>query len=424
MYDSAEYKRSRTAYIWQCTVEYFVSILVADAFLAKLLTQIGISDGLIGIISSFITLAFLFQLFSIFLVQKIKNVKKTAMLFSTLSQLSFGFLFLIPFLPVGVTAKTVFVICTILLAYFENYFVTSIIFKWCNSFVEPSKRASFSASKEMVSLITGMAFTLIAGYIIDYFEGINNIKGGFLFIAVSVLILSICNFVCLALVKKETEVEDNEIVPFKTVLKNTVGNRSFLNVIILTIMWDVARYLTIGFLGVFKTKDLLMSVGMVQIINMIANLARFALSKPFGKYSDKKTFAKGLELGFIIAAVGFAFNVFTTPATWWCVAVYSLMYAVSMCGINQNLFNITYSYVDSKYFVQASAIKNSIGGVCGFGASILGSKILQYIQDNNNMLFGIKVYGQQVLSLMSLIIIIAMILFVHFVISKQKRMIQ
>lgn len=68
-FNSQEYKRSRGAYMAQCTVEYFVSLLVTDAFLAKLLTSIGISDALTGIISSFITLAFVIQLLSIFLVR-------------------------------------------------------------------------------------------------------------------------------------------------------------------------------------------------------------------------------------------------------------------------------------------------------------------------------------------------------------------
>ena len=54
-FNSIEYKRSRNAYMAQCTVEYFVSLLVTDAFLAKLLSSIGISDMIIGIISSFIT---------------------------------------------------------------------------------------------------------------------------------------------------------------------------------------------------------------------------------------------------------------------------------------------------------------------------------------------------------------------------------
>ncbi len=50
-FDTPAYRRSRA-------FEYFVSLLVADAFLATLLKQIGLSDVLIGIISSFIMLAF------------------------------------------------------------------------------------------------------------------------------------------------------------------------------------------------------------------------------------------------------------------------------------------------------------------------------------------------------------------------------
>ena len=74
-FNSPEYKRSRAAYMTQCTVEYFVSLLVTDAFLAKLLTNIGINDSLIGIISSFISLAFIIQIMSIYLVRKRINEK-------------------------------------------------------------------------------------------------------------------------------------------------------------------------------------------------------------------------------------------------------------------------------------------------------------------------------------------------------------
>ena len=46
------YRRSRKAYTIECAFEYFVTILVGDAFLAKLLSAIGLSDAFIGIISS------------------------------------------------------------------------------------------------------------------------------------------------------------------------------------------------------------------------------------------------------------------------------------------------------------------------------------------------------------------------------------
>ena len=68
IFDSKGYKVSRTAYIAQSTFDYFISLLVTDAFLAKLLSSMGIADSVIGIISSLISFAFLFQ-FSVIINQ-------------------------------------------------------------------------------------------------------------------------------------------------------------------------------------------------------------------------------------------------------------------------------------------------------------------------------------------------------------------
>ena len=65
------------------------------------------------------------------------------------------------------------------------------------------------------------------------------------------------------------------------------------------------------------------------------------------------------------------------------------------------------------------AIQNCISGVLGFCASLVGSLILSYIQKNGNMLFGISVYGQQVLSAISLIIVIGAIVYDRLVVEKQ-----
>lgn len=82
IYNTKEYKRSRTAYALQCTFEYFVMLLVADAFLANLLTNMGISDALTGIISSFISFAFLFQLMSIFAERFLQQCRITVTAYS------------------------------------------------------------------------------------------------------------------------------------------------------------------------------------------------------------------------------------------------------------------------------------------------------------------------------------------------------
>lgn len=425
-FETTAYKRSRASYMVQCTVEYFVALLVADAFLAKLLLHIGVSDALIGIISSFISLAFVFQLASIVLLRNKVSTKKLVIVFDTLSILFFMFLYLVPFLPVANEVKTVLVVLGILMAYAFKYLIYSICFKWANSFVHPNKRGEYSAVKEIISLVSGMIFTVIAGNIIDEYEGLGNIEGGFLFLAIAILIFNIVNLICLMLIKKEEVDEGAETaaIPMKEVLANTIGNKAFKKIVALQVLYDVARYFTIGFIGVFKTKELLMSVALVQVVNIIANFVRCLISVSLGKYSNKNSYVKGFKLGLIMAASAFLLNVFTTQSTWWIIIIYTVLYSSSVAGTNMNSFNITYNYVDSKYISQAMAIKNSIGGIAGFLASLVASRILTLVQNNGNLIFGVHIYGQQILSLISFVIMAIAILFIKFKIEKEKIIVQ
>lgn len=420
-FNSIEYKRSRKAYTAQCAIEYFVELLVADAFLAKVLTFIGISDALVGIISSFITFAFFFQLLSIYLVRTRISTKKLVITIDTASIFFFMLLYLVPFLPLGHTAKTILAVLSVFLAYAAKYTVLSIYYKWGNSFVVPQKRASFSATKEVISLILGMGVTAAAGRIIDKYESIGKLSGGLLFIAVSIFLLNVLNFICLAMIKKEDKEERaKERVPKGTVFKNTLGNRNFRNVVVLTAIWEAGRYFSIGFMGVFKTKDLLMSVFLIQIINIIAAFLRAAVSRAFGKYSDRTSYAKGMKIGLIIAAAAFFVNIFTNPSHWYIIIAHTILYNCALAATNQNSFNITYSYVKTEYVTSAMAIKNSIGGICGFLASLVAGKIVALIQASNNQMFGVTVYAQQILSAVSFVFVAVAIVYITKIIEKQK----
>lgn len=424
LYNSAAYKRSRAAYAAECAFEYFVSILVGDAFLAKLLTEMGLKDSTIGIISSFISVAFLFQLASLLLVRHTKNVKRTSTFFNTLSSFLFMCLYLLPFLPTGVRGKTVCASAVLLSAYFCNYIVTSMLFKWGNSFVEPTKRGTYSAGKEMLSLVSGIVFTLVTGHLFDRYEARGDLRGGFLFMASAIFVITLCNLASLLLMQKEEVSTAVEVVSYRAVLDNTLRNRDFRHVALMDAVWRFAYYMTIGFMGVYKTKELLLTVGLVQVINMAGNLGRFSLSMPLGKFANKYGFAKGLELGYGLAAVGFLIGFFCAPGRWWLIIPFTIFINCSLAGINQNSFNIMYSYVKTDYFVHASAIKNSISGLSGFVASLVGSRVLEWIQTSGNTVFGITLYGQQLLSGISFLLFLCLILYAHFVVSPQKALLQ
>lgn len=422
IFRSPAYKRSRRAYTFECAFEYFVALMVADAFLATLLTEMGLGDAMIGVISSLISLAFLFQLCSIFVVQHIRNVKLVAVPIHLISQMFFLLLYLLPFLDIPQQLRAAVVIGCLLIGYFGNYLVTSVIFDWGNSFVDPNGRANFAATKEIISLLSGILVSFLMGSAIDSFMEAGNIKGGFLFIALMMLFMNAGDFICLMLMKnrKKEKQEAEKPEPFLQVLRGLFSNKSFVYTVIVHVIWNVSVYMTVGFMGTYKTKELMLSVGFVQIINIAACLARAAFSKPIAHYADKRSYAKGIKLGMMIAAVGYLINMFTTPDLWWLVILYTVIYNVSCAGTSQNLLNITYSYVDRRYFVQASAIKAGISGICGFAASMIGSRVLNAVQANGNVVFGMTVYGQQILSAISFIIVFLGIVFVRLVMEKQK----
>lgn len=417
--------RSQKAYIAQAAFEYFVAILVSDVFLAKLLTYMGFSDSLIGIISSLISFSFLFQLFTIAMIPRIKNIKRTVVIFDTVSQLFFAGIYVVPFLRCGIHIKAAIVIGCLLAAYFLKYLISTVFFKWANSFVEPEKRGAYSAKKEMVSLASGIVFTLLVGYAIDSFERNGMIVIGFATIAVTITALNVCNLASLLLISGEKRERNTENqIYFKEIWKNTIRNRSFMNVVLMSSLWSVAYYMTIGFMGTFKTSELMLSLGTVQGINIGANLCKLAISRPFGRYSDKTSYAKGFRMSLVILAASYLFNMFATPASRWCVVVFSVLQAVSQAGSNQNKLNICYNYVQSDYLVYAMTIQNSVSGLAGFAASLIGSGILAAVQRNNNQICGITVYGQQVLSAISLGIVLITIAFTREVVEKQERVIQ
>lgn len=420
IFQSPAYKRSRFGYISTCLFRYFTSLMVSDAFLANLLADLGISDDLIGIISSFITLAFLFQLSTIFFVHKIRNVKRTVITFYGLSQVMFMGLFLIPALQAASWVNTVLVVAFVLLGYMLDYSVLSVHLKWGLSFVDDHHRAGFSATNEMVSLLGGVIITLAAGLIVDKFKAAGNMDGGFLFTAICILVFNILTVSSLMLMKNDDRTEKKaEKLDLKDIYRHTLGNAPFRKIVAVTAMWYVASYTSVGFMGIFKTKDLLISVGIAQIINIAGSLCRFAVSRPFGRYSDHRSYLSGMKLGLSIAAAGFLLNAFTTQKTWWLIIVYTMLYNASLAGIASNIYNVTYDYVEEDYFVHATAIKSCIGGLFGFGASVAAGKLLAFIQENGNTFLGLHLYGQQVLSFLSFLVVAALLVYVQTVVQKQ-----
>ncbi len=422
-YQSREFGRSRTAYMLWCTFEYFVAICVSDIVLPYLLKEIGMPDSLIGITNSLISLSCLFQFFTVGLARRVKNPKRFSGLIHCLGQLFFMCIYLIPFLPCAAEYKHILVIVCLLVAYLGNYLVKNIIYKWAHTYVAPSKRARFGATKEIISLLSGIVVSFVIGFVVDVFQKAENPNGAFIFLAIGIFVFIVCDLTCLMLIKNNTSssrAEEEEKTTMGEVLSNTLGNKSYRNVILLSVLWSCGIYTSIVFLGTYRLNELAFSMTAVQTFSIAGSLIRAAISYPIGRYVDRTSYSKGVQIGLLFAGVAVGLNMFTTPETRILMLFSTVLYSAAYAGLNVPIVNMAYSYVEKKYLVQALALREGIGGVCGFLASLGAGKLLDMIQSNGNMIFGIHVYGQQVLSFISFLFIVAAILLTKLVIEKQR----
>lgn len=419
-YQSPSFVKSRASFYVQCVTEYLVTLLISDAFLAKLLKSLDMADATIGIVSSLMSFAFLIQLATIFLMQHVRNVKKTVILLDTASMLCFMCTYFVPFAQVSQHQKTLLIFVTIGGGFLLKYLQKDLYYKWGHSFVQPSRRGAFTARNETISLATGLVFSLGMGRLVDHYERLGELNTAYLIIGATIGVLAAMDLWMLLLIRPynaENAVRQQKTL--KDVLRNTLGNKNYRHVVLMLALYDFGRYLTIGFLGTFKTQELALSVGTVQLINIGANALRCVFSRPFGKWSDQTSFAHVYRKGMLLAAFSFLLLALTTPKRWWLIICYTVCYNVSMAGTGGNANNMMFSYVPLDYFVQAQAIRASITGTLGFLASLAGSRILSAIQQSGNRLLGFSLYGQQFLAVLSLIILLAAILLNKAIVDKQ-----
>lgn len=414
--------RTRRAYLVEALLEYMIALLVADAFLAAILKQVGVSDAVTGVVSSFLSFACVAQLFSSSVVKPGQPVRKVILILDLVNQLMFAFLYMTPFLPLPQGVKVGLFVILILTA---NLILNATLpqkFQWLNSFVNPCERGQFTARKEIVSLIGGMLFTLAMGCLVDHFKAIGQEQTGFILCGVTLFIVAIAHLISLlmcsdATIAPSSAQKTSLTATFRLIAENGTVRRLLL----IDILWKIAFYLSTPYYGTYLIGELGFSLTFVSLLHIGYSLLRAVFSPWFGRIGDRRGWASLLTLGLVIVASGFLANAFTTPSRRYLYLVYYALYAISMAGINTSLYNMNYDYLDEAAFSNALGARNAISGVIGFLASLLGGAIVGAIQSAGNRLWGIAVYAQQVNSLISFAVILVLLLYMRTVIRRLPR---
>jgi len=416
-------QRSRILYIIEAALEYFISILVSGSYLATLTTHLGISDGLTGVISSFISLGCLFQLLSVFL--KRPRVKGVVVALSVLNQLLFLLLFLIPLAGGGKQMKIAVFMAAIFVAYLIYNSVHPLKISWLMGLVEDKKRGVFTSQKEIVSLLSGMIFSFAAGSLIDRYRESGDIETAFVLCGVTIFVLTVLHTLTM-LFSVELPVEAAEAQenakknPIREML-GTLKDKTVVKVTVLFVIWHLATSSATPFYGTYLIKELGFSLQFVSILSIVYSLVRASVSTFWGKYADKNSFASMVRVCLLIAGGGFLVNVFTVPSNGAVFyTLYYALYAVAMGGINSALTNLVFDYVAPAARSNAVAVSQAVSGAAGFLTTLVVSGLVTHIQESGNTLFGMSVYAQQVVSALAFVFTMAAVVYVTLVIIPVK----
>ena len=149
---------------------------------------------------------------------------------------------------------------------------------------------------------------------------------------------------------------------------------------------------------------------------------RALVSRPIGRFADKFSFCKMLYICFGMEALAFLTAAFITPANGKVMyIVFYVLYCIGCAGINSAVINLIYDYVGTYERIGALALVNTASGFAGFLSTLAVSPLVEYIQGNNNKIFGVSMYAQQLLPLFSLVVVGVILLYLVLVISRLKK---
>ena len=410
-------KRGRVLYIAYAAFEYFVAILSSGAYIAKVTSTLGISDSLTGIITSFVSLGFSFQIFAIFLTRK-KRVKPFVFTFGMINQACFGLIYLVPFFNIPGTAKTVIFMAAMLIANALLNVGRAPNTKWFYSYVDDKHRGVFTATNEMVSVLGGMTFSFVIGVVIDYFEAQGNLEGSFLFCGIGIFGLTLLQALCFFFSKEKPypEVKDENL---GQVMLSLVKNKQYVKVVILQVLWYATVYSTTPFFGTYLINELGFSMTLVSVVSIVSAISRSAFSRPMGRYGDKHSFMKLMNLCLCIFLVSFALKIFTVPGNGKVmVMLYTIAYAIGSAGINSTKINLVFECVEKEHVMPALAVENGFAGAAGFLTTLAVSPLVSYIQNSGNRFLGMNVYAQQVVSVIGFLLVCVTLAYANFGLHK------
>lgn len=380
----------------QSGLQYFIRDgLAAEAmatftggtFLVAMAVLLKASNFQIGLLAALPSLTNVFQLLSVWLVQKYKNRRAISVICCFFARVPLFIIGIIPFLFTKGTSINV-----LLFFLFFHYFFGSISGPSWNSWIKdvvPEKMlGSFFSKKARLTQILNVTLSLAVAMMMDYvkshFPGTELTTYAYMFV-IGGLIGMIGVYFLSRVPEPKTTLENKRLFDL---LSKPLKDVNFKNLLAFHSFYAFATNLALPFFVVYMMKTIGLSFSCIIVLGLLAKFGSIFSLKFWGTFSDKysnKTIIRICAPIFITCIISWTFAAMTTNhiISIILLAVIHLVSGVSAAGIDLAMGNMAIKLSPKNDAISYISVRNIVVAVFASAGPIAGGLMADFFATHN-----------------------------------------
>lgn len=354
-----------------------MTALTGGTFLVALALHLGATNFQIGLLAALPTFTNIFQLFTVWLVQKLKNRRLIAVTSNFLARFP---LLVIGMLPFAFTSGTSLQVLIFLLFfhYLFGSFAGPSWNSWMKDLVPEKKLGTYFSHRgrltQSLNVVMSLAIALSLDYIKAHYPAYEIPAYAVMFLAGGFLGMLGVYFLSRT-PEPVTTITNTNI--FK-LLGKPIRNKNFRKFLTFNAFWIFSINLATPFFSVYQMKTLGLPLSYIIVLGILCQLSSIFSIKVWGKYSDQfsnKTIISICAPLYIACIIGWSFLGLSSKEfiTLFGLVLINVFTGVSTAGINLALTNVglklapkeeAIAYITTRSMINAlfSAIAPMVGG--------------------------------------------------------------
>ena len=417
-----DYKKGQDFLILECICGTSMMRLAQGAFIAGFAKMLGMSQGLIGIISAIPMLANVIQLLGGIYFGNMTQYKLPVTFASLIARTLLGTIYFLPLLFIGNSQQAISLVLIYAIANFGIAFLNPPLINWIMDLAPESIRGQYFARREMFTMIIAAIGELIIAKMLDIFkiQGVERL--GFNILGIIVIIWAWMSIFAFSKVKEPIRPEKPKGLKTKEKLTMLFGESNFKKLAVLYAIWNFALYIGMLYIAIYMIGDLERSYLYAMVMSMLTLGFRVLSVRLWGKFLQTNLWSKAIELGAILLGIATGLLFFANSTTALFILPLShILSGIAWGSIGITFFNLQVMFAPDEARTLYIGTLATISGVVGFTATLGSGFFIDYFSSLHINILNFTIGNIQIVFLASGILLALCGIYVKKVIAPMEQ---